>query len=67
AFVVAAVFGATDEWHQSFVPGRTSEWADWIADALGAALAVMMYTGWPRYRDRIETPVFKSGSRAGAG
>ena len=26
-----------DEIHQSFIPGRSAEFLDWIADALGAA------------------------------
>ncbi|HVR44874.1 MAG TPA: VanZ family protein, partial [Thermoanaerobaculia bacterium] len=38
AAVVAAVYGMTDEWHQSFVPGRTAEWGDVRANATGAAL-----------------------------
>ena len=40
--VVAAVslYGATDEWHQFFVPGRDCDALDWIADTLGAALAL---------------------------
>lgn len=59
AFAAVAAFGATDEWHQSFVPGRTMELADWIADSLGAALAVALYTGWPRYREWLEMPLFK--------
>lgn len=25
AFVIATAYGMTDEWHQSFVPGRTTE------------------------------------------
>ncbi|MCX5731999.1 MAG: VanZ family protein, partial [Deltaproteobacteria bacterium] len=29
--------GATDEFHQSFVPGRNADVADWMADTLGAA------------------------------
>jgi VanZ family protein len=41
------LYGVTDEWHQSFVPGRTSSPADLAADALGvllgyAALLVLM-------------------------
>jgi len=35
AAAVAAAYGAGDEWHQSFVPRRTAEWADFAADALG--------------------------------
>lgn len=32
------LYGATDEWHQSFVPGRTPSGADWGADILGVLL-----------------------------
>jgi VanZ family protein len=40
AWLITAAYGATDEWHQAFVPGRFSSLADWIADALGAAVAL---------------------------
>ena len=56
ALVVTAAFGATDEWHQSFVPGRAMDFADWVADTLGAALAVTLYTAWPAYRRLLERP-----------
>ena len=35
AAALAAAYGVTDEWHQSFVPGRSSEVADALADAAG--------------------------------
>lgn len=35
-FIICAVFGALDEWHQQFVQ-RTTSLADWIADVVGAA------------------------------
>ena len=35
-FVVAALYGITDEIHQSFVPMRQADFWDWVADALGA-------------------------------
>ena len=54
ALVLTSAFGATDEWHQSFVPERSSDIADWVADTLGAALAVSVYTGWPWYRHLLE-------------
>ncbi|WP_306591220.1 VanZ family protein [Geothrix sp. 21YS21S-4] len=40
--VLAAVslYGASDEWHQAFVPGRSCEVADWAADTVGGALAL---------------------------
>lgn len=31
-----ALLGAVDEWHQSFIPGRSMEFLDWIADSVGA-------------------------------
>jgi VanZ family protein len=40
AFVLAVLYGASDEFHQSFVPGRSPEWGDLLADAVGAALAL---------------------------
>lgn len=39
AVVVSSAYGASDEWHQSFVPGRSVEAADWATDTIGAALA----------------------------
>jgi VanZ family protein len=38
AVALAAAYGATDEWHQSYVPGREADPADWAADAAGAVL-----------------------------
>jgi len=60
ALMLASAFGATDEWHQSFVPGRSSEVADWLADTLGAAVAVLLYRGWPGYRRRLEWSVLRN-------
>jgi VanZ family protein len=41
AVVLASLFGASDEFHQSFVPGRNADVADWMADTLGAALGAL--------------------------
>lgn len=49
AALLALTFGASDEWHQSFVAGRTATVADWAMDALGAALAVCVLFLWRRY------------------
>jgi len=57
ALAVVSAFGATDEWHQSFTPGRAVEFADWIADTSGAALAVTLYLHWNWYRRLLETPL----------
>jgi VanZ family protein len=42
AVVIASAYGATDELHQAFVPGRSSEVADWLADTLGATVGAVL-------------------------
>ena len=37
AFVLVALYGLSDEYHQSFVPGRTATIWDWLVDLVGAA------------------------------
>jgi VanZ family protein len=63
ALLVVAGYAASDEWHQSFVPGRMTELNDWIADTSGAALAIALYTGWGWYRRLLETPVWPRRDR----
>lgn len=57
AWLAVSFFGVTDEWHQSFVPGRSCEFGDWVADTSGAALASALYTCWGWYRTRLEGSV----------
>jgi VanZ family protein len=38
AIIVSSIYGMSDEWHQSLVPGRSVEFTDWAADTVGAAL-----------------------------
>jgi len=46
AFILAVAYGALDELHQVFVPGRSPDLYDLVADALGAAA----YVAWHRVR-----------------
>ncbi|MEN9841426.1 MAG: hypothetical protein RL376_1226 [Verrucomicrobiota bacterium] len=55
AIVVVSFFGISDELHQSFTPGRAVEFADWVADTLGATCAICLYVFWPNYRRLLET------------
>jgi VanZ family protein len=58
SIALVSAFGVSDEWHQSFTPGRSVEMADWIADTFGAALAIILYSAWAQYRRWLEMPVF---------
>ncbi len=41
AAVLSILYGASDEWHQTFVPGRLATLADWVADVLGSIVGVL--------------------------
>ncbi|HET8733417.1 MAG TPA: VanZ family protein [Anaeromyxobacteraceae bacterium] len=45
AIAAASLYGATDEFHQSFVPGRSADVLDWVADTLGATVGAAAATG----------------------
>ncbi len=41
-----SLYGILDEWHQSFVPGRDADVLDWVADTLGASIAMVFIYFW---------------------
>jgi VanZ family protein len=41
AVAIGSLYGLTDELHQSFVPGRSAEVADWGADTIGSAVGAI--------------------------
>ena len=46
AFFLVVLWGVLDEIHQHFVPGRDASARDVAADALGAALALLVWAAW---------------------
>jgi VanZ family protein len=46
AFVVAVLYAISDEFHQSFVPGRHSDVRDVLVDAAGALAALLLLRWW---------------------
>ena len=66
AAVLAAVYAVSDEFHQTFIPGRNGTVADVLIDLVGVALGVLLYPWlqrrlaqlplqWGR-RDRVGEP-----------
>lgn len=43
AILITVIYGAIDEWHQSYVPGRSSEFADFFADGFGAMVSCLLF------------------------
>ncbi|HEX6040629.1 VanZ family protein [Longimicrobium sp.] len=43
---LGVLYGASDEVHQVFVPGRSPDVLDWAADAAGVLTACLLYTRW---------------------
>ena len=46
AIVIGVGYAVTDELHQMFVPGRTAQLTDLIADAIGVCAGVVMCQAW---------------------
>lgn len=66
AMLLASAYGMGDEFRQSLTNGiRSPDWHDWLADTIGAVVAVSLYIRWPWYRRLMETPLWKKQSKAG--
>lgn len=52
--IALSAFGAVDEWHQGFIPGRSPSIADWGADSIGALVGLLTATA-ARQRREIST------------
>lgn len=53
AIVIGALYGVSDEFHQSFIPGRFPSVSDVVADTVGAiagAFAAVVVSRWWRSR-----------------
>jgi len=45
AFIIAVVYGMSDEFHQRYVPGRMADLFDLSLDAIGAAAVLLFLIG----------------------
>lgn len=46
AILLGSLYGASDEFHQHFVPGRSTDVFDWVADSLGVVAGASLYRFW---------------------
>lgn len=46
AWALAVLYAASDEWHQSFVPGRHPQPTDVLIDAAGATAGLLLLWWW---------------------
>jgi VanZ family protein len=60
-FAIVVLYGLSDEFHQSFVPGRTATLFDVATDAVAAGLALGI-AAWARQQGRIRVNVRSPGS-----
>lgn len=52
AFIIVVVYALSDEFHQSFVPGRSATWQDVAADVIGGASALLVWNIVQQWRNR---------------
>ena len=52
AIAIAAAYGVSDEFHQSFVPLRSVDAMDVVADTVGASIAAVVLYAWDIIRAR---------------
>ena len=54
--MATTLYGLSDEWHQSFVPGRNAGAGDALADFAGSLVGSWFYLHYLRLRLRSESP-----------
>lgn len=57
AIIMAALYGASDEWHQSFVISRTADIFDFFADVIGSGMGAIAYSRLLDHSNPPEIPI----------
>ncbi len=53
AILFCILYGASDEWHQSFVANRNPDVMDWVADIIGVSIGGIIYWKYRRTKRNI--------------
>ena len=56
ALIISALYALSDEWHQSFVPGRSATLSDAMVDTSGALIGLTLLTVFFKLRGLRGTP-----------
>jgi VanZ family protein len=56
AALMTTLYGITDEFHQAFVPNRTPDWRDGVADTTGGLVGALVCAAYMARRSRGATP-----------
>ncbi len=54
-FLLCVAYAASDEWHQSFVPGRAMRATDVLIDSCGAVIGIGLCLAWLFWRKKRNT------------
>ena len=55
AILGSCLYGMSDEYHQSFVPGRFASGLDVLADTLGGFIGALLFVKLKRHEDKVES------------
>jgi len=55
ACLIGILYGASDEIHQSFVPGRHATVSDFLADSIGTVTGTVLYSWWRKRQQRLSS------------
>jgi VanZ family protein len=65
AVLLCILYAASDEWHQSFVPSRTSDWHDVLIDTGGILLGIGIAWLWHKKARSTKREARSRGARPG--
>lgn len=54
--IVSFLYACSDEFHQTFVPGRVGAWTDVLIDTLGAIVAMVTVYFYHIWKQKLEHP-----------
>ena len=57
-FLIVIIFSASDEFHQYYIPGRTCDFYDWIADLIGFSTSYFTRNSLLNFANKLSKKIF---------